>query len=148
MPRGRSRGPSGGSISAAARAARVLPAARAAAAATTTTARATAAAATAAALLRLVHAQRASAHVLPVEALDRARSVAARHLDEAEAARAAGVAVVDQGDRLDLAMLLEQLANGRFVRRERQVAHVNLGHLHSLTDGVGRVPRHSASDRD
>src|SRR5579871_3657629 len=80
-----------------------LPALRGAAAAVATAAAGT--------LLRLVHAQRATAEILAVEALDRARRISAGHLHEAEAARAAGVAVGDQAHRLDGAVLREQLAH-------------------------------------
>src|ERR1700676_1525130 len=78
------------------------PATRPAAAAAVATSPTTAATATGA-LLRLVDAQRAAAHVLPVEALDGARGIRVRHLDKAEATGTTRVTVIDQGHRLHLA---------------------------------------------
>jgi hypothetical protein len=92
----------------------------AAAAATTATA---AVAATAAALDAgpgLVDGQRATAELLAVELLDgRGGPLGCHHLDEAEAARAARVAVFDHRCVFDLARLREQLA--QFVARRAEV---------------------------
>src|SRR5688572_1915443 len=120
----------------------VLPATAAAAAATAVTA--TAAATTAAAaiaataaaaatatlglVLRLVDLQRTTAHVLTVQGLDRAGRVGTGHFDEAEATGAAGLAIVDQADGLDGAMLVEQGAHLGFIGAKGQVAHINLAH--------------------
>src|SRR5689334_21865313 len=102
---------------------RSLPALRCAAAAAVTAS---------AALLSLVDAQRATAELLAIEILDGARCVGARHLDEAETARAAGVAIGDDAHRLDGAMLCEQLTDLGVGSRKRQVAHVNSGHAIKL----------------
>ena len=59
-------------------------------------------------VLRLVDLQGAAAHVLAIETLNRARRIRARHLDEAEAARLARVAIRDQGDGIDRAVLCKQ----------------------------------------
>jgi hypothetical protein len=90
-----------------------------AATATTTTASATAAVATTAAaagtstaaaaaaglVLRLIHAQRASAHVVTVEVLDCACRIGLTHLDKTEAAGAAGLTIGGQRYRFDRAVL-------------------------------------------
>src|SRR3990172_1059415 len=58
---------------------------------------------------RLVHADRAAVQRLPVQLLDRLAALGARrHLDEAEAAGAAGVAVGDDAGGLHGARLLEE----------------------------------------
>src|SRR5688572_3877193 len=94
-----------------------------------TTRTAAAATATAAGLvLRFIDLERASAHVLAVEILDGARCILARHFHEAEAARLSRVAILDQGDRLDRAVLREQRADGIFVGGKGQVAHIDLAH--------------------
>src|SRR5690349_13883455 len=93
---------------------------------------AAAAVAASAALLSLVDAQRATAELLAIEILDGARCVGARHLDEAEAARAAGVAIGDDAHRLDGAMLCEQLTELGVGSGKRQVAHVDSGHAIKL----------------
>jgi hypothetical protein len=98
------------------------------AAGTTATAATTATTAATLALLRLIDAQRTAAHVLPIEGLDGALCVGTRHFHEAEATRTAGFTVVDQRNGLDGAMLFEQLADLRFIRRERQVSYIDLCH--------------------
>ena len=95
----------------------------------TATAAATTTAATATlALLRLIHAQRTTTHVLPIEGLDGALCVSTRHFHEAEATRTAGFTVIDQRNGFHGSMRLEQLAHLRFVRRERQVTYIDLCH--------------------
>src|SRR5579862_9404293 len=97
-----------------------LPALRGAATAVATTA--------AGALLGLVHAQRTTTEVLAVEALDGLRGIGARHLNETETARAAGVAVGDDAHGLDGAVLSKQLAHFGVGSGERQVANIDLRH--------------------
>src|SRR6266550_7162993 len=86
------------------------------------------AAAAAGALLGLIHPQRTPAELLAVEILDRARGIGARHLDEPEAARPAGVAIGDDAHRLDGAVLCEQLAHLGVSGGKRQVANIDLRH--------------------
>src|SRR5438067_2508584 len=74
---------------------------------------------------RLVDGQRATAELLAVELLDgRRRAFWRRHLDEAEAARAARVAVFDDRRVLDLAGLREHLAQFVAGRAEVKVPDV------------------------
>ena len=54
--------------------------------------------------------------------------VSAFHLDETEAAGAAGIAVGDDADALDRAMLAEEVANLVLGRTEGEVPHVDLLH--------------------
>jgi hypothetical protein len=76
----------------------------------------------------LLPLQKASAHVLAIEILDGAHCVETWHLHEAEATRSTGVAILDQGDRLDRAVLREQCADGVLVGGEGQIAHIDLAH--------------------
>src|SRR6185437_11648186 len=93
----------------------------------------TAAATAARALLRLVDPQRPAAEVGAVEGLDRARSVGARHLHEAKAARPAGLAVGDERDVFHGAVLGKQGTNRVLGRGEGQVANVKSSHRTILT---------------
>jgi hypothetical protein len=68
-----------------------------------TAARTTTAAASAGLILRLIDAQRTTAHILAIEALDCARRIGLVHLDETETARTAAIAVDRQGNELDSA---------------------------------------------
>src|ERR1700741_1460696 len=87
---------------------------------------AAAVAAAAAALLGLVDPQRASTQLLAIQVLDGARRVGARHLDEPEATRPAGVAVGDEAYGLDGAVLREQLADLGVSGGEREGVHRDL----------------------
>src|SRR5512138_1210684 len=105
----------------------------AAATATTTAAVAATAAATTAAtaaglVLRFVDLQRPATHVLAIQVLDRPGRIGAGHFDEAEPTGTAGLTIVDQADRLDGAVLLEQRAHRGFIGAKGQVAHINLAH--------------------
>ena len=86
---------------------RLLPALRTARS-TTTTATTTAAAG---ALLSLVHLQRSPVDIVAIQGLHGARSICARHFNEAEAAGPTGVAIIDQRNRLYGTMLFEQRAH-------------------------------------
>jgi hypothetical protein len=62
------------------------------------------------ALVRFVHLERTTLEVFRVELLDRLLSLGVRtHFDETEAFRLAGIAVVDDGNRLAATDLAEQL---------------------------------------
>ncbi len=100
------------------------PAAAAAAAA----ARATAAAAAGRTVLRLVDAQSTTFHRVAVQRANGRCGISARHLDEAKAARAAGLAIRRKGDRLDDAEGAEQRADRVLGGSEREVTNVNLSH--------------------
>ncbi len=104
-----------------------LPAATTAA---TATAAGTTAATAAAALtfLCFIDAQRTTAHVLAIEGLDGALCFGARHFDEAEAARTAGFAIVDERHGLDGTVFFEQRTHILFCRGERQIANVDFRH--------------------
>jgi hypothetical protein len=86
----------------------LLPALRTA---RSTTAAATATAATAGALLRLIYLQRSPVDIVAIQGLHGTRSICASHFNEAEAAGPAGVAIIDQRNRLYRAMLFEQRAH-------------------------------------
>lgn len=109
-----------------------LPAAAAAATATAVAAATRASTARAGLVLRLVHAQGPAAHLVAVEVLDGARCIRLTHLDEAEAARAAGFAVSGQRHRFDGAVLGEQCAYIRLGGGEGEVSDVYLGHAMTL----------------
>jgi hypothetical protein len=50
------------------------------------------------------------------------------HLHEAEAARSAGLAVVDEFDGINLPVTLEEHPEVGFIGGERQVAYIDRGH--------------------
>src|SRR5271165_1118027 len=83
-----------------------LPALRTARSTTTT-----ATTAAAGALLSLIHLQRSPVDIVAIQGLHGARSVCACHFNEAEAAGPTGVAIIDQRNRLNGAMLFEQRAH-------------------------------------
>jgi hypothetical protein len=125
----------------------IAPAAAAAAttaAATGTTAAAAATtAATAATSLRFLHGDLTSLNVTAVELLDRALCFSlARHLDETEPARPAGLAVHDHlrlGDLSDLREQIAQIELGHAVRQIPNVesaAHGILGFSFSVIGGA------------
>jgi hypothetical protein len=108
----------------------LLPAATTTAAATRTARTAVTTAATAArTLLRFVYTERTTAHVFAIERLNCTSRIRTRHFDEAEAARTAGFAIVDQRHRFNGAVSSEQFTYLRFVSRERQVANIDLCHI-------------------
>ncbi|MFO1469188.1 MAG: hypothetical protein U1F35_22515 [Steroidobacteraceae bacterium] len=83
--------------------------------------------------LRFVHAQRPSAHLEAIGLLDGRLRIRRWHVDEAEAARAAGLAIHHQLHGFHLSMPFEQLADFVFSRRERKIPHVNRRHSRALT---------------
>lgn len=112
-------------------------AASAATAATTTTAEAAAATTTAAATLAgacLVDSDVATIDRLAVQALDRSAClIIVGELDKAEAARASGVTIHDEGGGCDLAEGLERFAELGFSCAEREIADVK---LHALNPAL------------
>ena len=90
-------------------------------------------AAAALALLRFIDAQRTATHVLAIQGLDRALCVCARHFDEAEAARAARFAIVDQRHGLHLPVLLEQRTDVLLSSGKRQISNVDFRHTDKLS---------------
>src|SRR5690606_7516337 len=108
---------------AAATAAATIAAPAAAATEPTAAAAAEAAAGTVLAGPGLIHDQRPPAHVVPVEGADgRVGLAGVAHLDETEAAGAAGLAVGDDRGVVHLAVLLEQGTKLLLVGAERQVS--------------------------
>jgi len=86
----------------------LLPALRTARSTTTTTA---ATATATGALLRLIYLQRSPVDIVAIQGLHGTRRICASHFNEAEAAGPAGVAIIDQRNRLYRAMLFEQRAH-------------------------------------
>src|ERR1700723_2263383 len=86
----------------------------------TTTTAATAPTAAAATLtgLGFVHLERTALKVLAIERLHGARRIRVRHFDESEPARAPGITIGDEGQRLHGAMRSEQRTNRIFGRGE------------------------------
>src|SRR5262245_28728101 len=80
------------------------------------------------ALLCFVDAQRAAVHLKAVQRLDGALRFRLRHVDEAEAARLAGLPVVDEFHRLHFAVTFKQGFHVLFGRIEGQIAHVDRRH--------------------
>jgi hypothetical protein len=106
-----------------------LPATAATAAARTTGAAIAAAATATRTFLRFVHTEWTTTHVFAVESLNCTSRIRTRHFDEAEAARTAGFAIVDQRHRFNGAVSSEQFTYLRFVSRKRQVANIDLCHI-------------------
>jgi len=91
----------------------------------TTVAAATTTAATAAGfVLGFIDLERATAKVLAVQRLHGLLGIGVRHFDEAEAARLAGIAIIDECNFLDGAVLGEQRAHGIFGGREGKISNV------------------------
>jgi hypothetical protein len=102
-------------------------------AATPTRTAAAATTATALAFLRFIDTQRAPTHVLAVQGLDGALSIAARHFDEAEAARTAGFAIVDQRNGLHCTVLFEERPDVAFGSIERQIPNIDFRHKQQVS---------------
>jgi hypothetical protein len=109
----------------------LLPAAATTTAATAARTAVATAATTAAArtFLGFIHTKRTTAHVFAVESLDCTSRIGTRHFHEAEAARTAGFAIVDQRHRFNGAMSSEHFTHLVFVSRKRQVAYIDLCHI-------------------
>ena len=83
-------------------------------------------------ILRLVHSQLPTSHLVTVEVLNGARRIQPRHLDETKAAQPSGLTIGHQGHRIDRSVLGKQCANSIFGGAERQVSYVDLTHRLSL----------------
>jgi len=97
------------------------------------TSTATRTAASALSCLSLVHSEQSPAHLFAIQGLNGTLRVSARHFHETKTTWASRFTVADQRDRLDRAMLLEQLANLSLVCREREVAYIDLRHDDSIS---------------
>ena len=84
-------------------------------------------------LLRFIDLQRTTAEVLAIERLHGAGGIGIRHLDETEATRAAGFAIVHQGHLVDGAMGCEVGAHLIFGGIERKISNVKF-HPEELTE--------------
>src|SRR5689334_14499768 len=84
------------------------------------------------ALLGFIDLQRTTAEILAIERLHGAGGIGIRHFDEAEAARAAGFAIVHQGHLVDGAVGGEEGAHLIFGGSERQISNVKF-HPEQLT---------------
>src|SRR6516162_2586415 len=93
-------------------------------------------------LLRFVDPQRAASHLKAVEGLNRALRLGLRHIDEAEATRFAGLAVVDELHRFDFSMALEQSLHVLFGGGKGEVPHVDRRH-----PSVSLLNRRTAASR-
>jgi hypothetical protein len=114
--------------------------AAAAAWAARTTATAAATATATLTFLRFVDAQWTTTHIFTVQRLDSALSISARHFDKAKATGTTRFTIVDQRNRLDSAVLFEQLADLSFVGRKRQVTHIDFRHNnYSLSEKASRA---------
>ena len=72
--------------------------------------------------LGFIHLEGAAPKVLAIERLHGARGIRIRHFDESKSARAAGITVRDERQRLDRAVLGEKGPDSVFGRGERQIA--------------------------
>jgi hypothetical protein len=79
-------------------------------------------------LLGLIDLQRTTTEVLAIERLHGAGGIGIRHFDEAEAAWAAGFAIVHQGHLVDGAVGCEEGAHLIFGGGERQISNVKFRH--------------------
>jgi hypothetical protein len=111
----------------------LLPATATTAAATAARTAATTAATTALTFLRFIDTQRTTTHVLAVQGLDGALRIGARHFDEAEAARTARFAIIDQRNGLHRTVLFEQRPNVLLGSGKWQIANVDFRHTDKLS---------------
>ena len=72
--------------------------------------------------LSFVHLEGTAPKILAIERLHGARGIRIRHFDESKSARAAGITVRDERQRLDRAVLGEKGPDSVFGRGERQIA--------------------------
>ena len=73
--------------------------------------------------LGLVHLERTTLEVDTVQRLHGAGGIRIRHFHEAEATGTAGLAVIDEGQRLDGAVWREQRAHGVFGRGKGKISN-------------------------
>src|SRR5690348_14462413 len=84
--------------------------------------------------MRLIDLERATVEIGSVQRLHRTRRIGIRHLDEAEAACAAGIAIGDEGDFLDSSMRGKQSPHAVFGCSKGEISDVELGHFWVLTE--------------
>src|SRR5215472_12816514 len=78
--------------------------------------------------LCFVDTQRSPVHLEAIQGLDSALRFTLRHVDEAEATRLAGLAVVDELHRLHFSVTLEQSLHVLLGCCEGEISHVNRRH--------------------
>ena len=78
--------------------------------------------------LRFVHTQWPAIHVEPVQALNGGLRLVLRHVDETEAARLSSFAVIDELDRVDLPMTLEEASDVLLCGVEGEIPYVDRRH--------------------
>src|SRR6185295_14603193 len=78
--------------------------------------------------LSFVHAQRTAIQVKAVQRLDGALRLVLRHVYKTEAARLSGFTVIDELDRIDLAVTLEEASDVLLCRVEGEIPHVDRRH--------------------
>ena len=66
---------------------------------------------------------------MAVESLHSARRIGACHFNETKSARTAGIAIIDERDRLNGTVLFKQSANSGFVHGERKIANIHFRHV-------------------
>jgi len=78
--------------------------------------------------LRFVDAQRTAIHVEAVQALNGGLRLVLRHVDETEAAGLSSFAVIDELDRVDLPMTLEEASDVLLCGVEGEIPYVDRRH--------------------
>ena len=78
--------------------------------------------------LRFVDAQRTTIHLKPVEGLNGSLRFTLRHVDETEAAGLSSFAVIDELDRVDLPMTLEEASDVLLCGVEGEIPYVDRRH--------------------
>ncbi len=78
--------------------------------------------------LRFIDAQWAAIHLKPVQGLNGGLRFTLRHVDETEAAGLAGFAVIDELDRINLAVTLEEASDVLLCGVEGEVPYVDRRH--------------------
>ena len=85
--------------------------------------------------LGLVDPQGATLHLVAIEGLHGLLRSFIVHLDESETARTTGLALVDQGDGVERAVLTEEFLDFSIGGTEGQIAHIELLHSAFLISG-------------
>ena len=79
-------------------------------------------------LLSFVHAQWTAIHLKAVQGLNRGLRLTLRHVDETEAARLSSFAVIDELDRIDLTVTLEEASDVLLCGVEGEIPYVDRRH--------------------